>query len=296
MTTTDDWQPPLGMTKPASSKRPFLGGNSRKHGGTLTRFVNEPRTEPSPRDEAGLSIRHSAVIEGRSLFPTRVFSALDRPQVLLSGHSNAKIGSRIIKGAWAGFPIFTLSLEERATCPSSCGLWNECYGNALPMGVRFRYDTDLMVALDRNLNKVAEAYPRGFAIRLHVLGDFPDIAYAMQWHRWLLRIPQLHVWGYTARPMDQKIGRYVLRLNDPFPERWAFRSSVLPSTPAAPMQAATVWAGDVSDGIVCPAETGKTRTCGTCALCWAPAASDVRIVFLGHGMRKRNSPHQEKAA
>jgi hypothetical protein len=65
------------------------------------------------------------------------------------------------------------------------------------------------------------------------------------------------------------------------------------------MQAAVIWdkpEGALTAGdILCPAETGKTQTCGTCAVCWAPAASSKRIVFMGHGMTRRGSAPRRKA-
>ncbi len=51
---------------------------------------------------------------------------------LKSGGNNRKIGGVILKGHWKGFPIYGLTLEERATCPTSCHHWRSCYGNRMP--------------------------------------------------------------------------------------------------------------------------------------------------------------------
>lgn len=70
---------------------------------------------------------HPAVVEGRALFPTQVREP-DHDSILFKpGANNSKIGSHVAKGKlWAGFPIYTLSLEERATCPRVCEHWRDC--------------------------------------------------------------------------------------------------------------------------------------------------------------------------
>lgn len=265
----------------------MLGGNARAQG-QYARFVNPPRTEPTPRTAAALAADHPVVVNGRSLFPTRVFDADQRKRVLIDGVNNAKIGKIVTKGLWAGFPIFTLSLEERATCPRSCAVWAECYGNALPVAVRFNPGPKLMEALDRELRVFARKYPRGFVVRLHALGDFVDRAYVERWSQWSDRIAALHVWGYTAHRPDSEIGQMISAMNQRAPDRWSVRFSVPIASPHAPMQAAVTWdkpTGERSTtDIACPAESGKTATCGTCGLCWSPAAAEKRIVFMGHGM------------
>ena len=127
------------------------GLSKRAHGGTLTRFINPPKHEPTPRSDAALAVDHAALTEARTVYPSRVFAPSERERVLISGHSNAKIGTAVTKGPWKGFRIYTLSLEERATCPSSCANWDTCYGNAMGMAVRFKHGPDLIRALDRDL-------------------------------------------------------------------------------------------------------------------------------------------------
>jgi hypothetical protein len=280
--------------------RPIFGCATAPSGGIHTRFALMPRSEPSPRDEAALPLGHAAIVSGHTLFPTRVFDPNERDRVLISGHSNSKIGKSITKGPWAGFPIFTLTLEERATCPRTCAQWDTCYGNAMPFAVRLRYSPALVAALDRELRAHAVANPKGFAVRLHILGDFPDLEYVHRWAAWIAAIPQLHVWGYTAHGRDTNIGVTIAEMNTANPTRWSVRTSVAPETYPAPMQASVTWvkpsAVPASDEILCPAETGKTATCGTCALCWSPTVADKRIVFLGHGMRKRTGPGKPNVA
>ncbi len=233
-----------------------------------------------------------ALRDGRTVFESRVFNAGDRDRVLISGINNAKIGRKVTKGAWSGMPIYTLSLEERATCPRSCVVYDCCYGNAMPMAVRFRYDPALVERLYVELNELSKRHKNGFVVRLHVLGDFPDADYVRQWMRWSHAIPELRVWGYTAHPRDGEIGKLIRLMNSGRAERWMVRFSVAPEIPHAPMQAAVVWEKPatletINDTVICPQELGKTSTCGSCALCWSPEAAHLRIVFFGHGNRHK---------
>lgn len=281
------------MGKPMSSnKRSYAAGGQ-------ARYVNPPMTEPVPRSQVSLRPDHTAVVEGRSIHQHHVFHAADRDRVLIAGINNAKIGNRIVVGPWAGFFQFNLSLEERATCPRSCAVYNECFGNGMVMAARFHYDAGLMVALSRELAHLQRKRPKGFAVRLHVLGDFPDAAYVKQWCRWLKQFPALHVWGYTAHGPDTEIGSLINLANRARPNRWRVRFSVPEWTPPGPMQATTTWhkpdttAFDPENSsMVCPQEIGKVDHCTQCGACWKPELAHVRIVFYGHG----GSPSRAQAA
>ena len=261
------------------------------HGtGQLARFVMGHGAKPT-LEQASLRPDNAALREGRTIFPSTVEGVGPHDDVLVSGKSNAKIGGLVVKGPWAGFPIFTLTLEERATCPTTCELWSSCYGNAMPLAKRWRYGPEFIDALERGLMWRATRFA-GFVVRLHVLGDFPDVAYADRWLGWLERFPQLHVFGYTHHAPESEIGQVIAHANRYVPERWRVRFSVPPGREIAPLQATTIWRPDetarvVPEGIVCPAQTGASATCGTCGLCWARPADGKRIVFLGHGKTKR---------
>lgn len=263
-------------------------GVRRAYGGSLARFANPVMTEPTPRDKVSIDPDHPALRDGRSIFISRVFDAGERDRVLISGVNNAKIGKRVTKGPWAGMPIHMLSLEERATCPRSCAVWAECYGNKMPVAVRFRYTPGLMMSLDEELAALNKSRPSGFVVRLHVLGDIPDLAYILHWAAWLDEYQALRVWGFTAHPRDSEIGLVLRRLNGTRSDRWMYRFSVPSGAAQAPMQTTVLWKKPatfkLNDGaIVCPQEVGGTATCGTCGLCWNPEAAHIRIQFLGHG-------------
>lgn len=276
------------------------GHAQRLQGGRLTRFASTVSDGPVPRATAALRHDHPAVVERRTLFPSRVFDAGQMHRVLISGRSNAKLGAFVTVGPWAGFPIYLLSLEERATCPDSCPVFNECMGNGMPSAVRFRYDDALIYQLSDEISQLSRKHPRGFAVRLHVLGDFPDVEYVREWTTWSNRFRQLHVWGYTAHAYESDVGKLIRALNEDRPTRWQVRFSVDPEVVRFPMQAAAVWEKPertaLHDGqLVCPQELGKTQTCGTCGICFKPELSHVRILFLGHGGRGHKSKQKDRA-
>jgi len=66
-----------------------------------------------------------ADVKAQSRFHGRV-EAPGRMGVLKPGWQQRKIGGEVLKGAWKGMPIYTLTLEERATCPRSCKQWLNC--------------------------------------------------------------------------------------------------------------------------------------------------------------------------
>jgi hypothetical protein len=215
-----------------------------------------------------LSDDHPAVTEGRTLFPTRVSSPDER--VLKSGINSRKIGNRVLKGKWYGMPIFTLTLEERATCPRSCAHWKNCYGSNMPFPKRYRHGPELEKRLEAELSALAGRFPAGFVVRLHILGDFYSVEYVNFWHGQLEKFPNLHVFGYTARWIDEDIGVAIMQIRVAFPSRWWVRFS-------GRDQECDLSTGE--SGIICPVQTGKTEACGTCALCWT-AKKPIR--FLVH--------------
>lgn len=242
---------------------------------------------PTPERVTPLADDHPAVIEGRTLFPSTVVKVEDSPRLLVSGQNSRKIGDRVVKGAWSGFPVFTLTLEERATCPRSCHHWSTCYGNAMPQARRHEHGPELIERLWAEVASLQERHPGGFVVRLHVLGDFWHVDYLRFWGQMLDAFPALHAFGYTAWPRGSEIGAAIKGLTDRHWDRFAIRFS---EAEARPQGAVTIWTvpegPTVPEGIVCPAMTGASDCCGTCGLCWAPAARGKTIVFIAHGMSR----------
>jgi len=238
----------------------------------------------APERVRGLQDDNAAVNEARTLFPSTVVDPADSPALLVSGANSRKLGDRVTKGPWSGFPIYQLSLEERATCPRSCFHWSTCYGNGMQMARRHRNTPDLIPYLRAELTDLQDELPGGFVVRLHVLGDFYSLEYVQAWRDFLAQFPALHVFGYTAWPKDSDIGNAINLIASDMWDRFAIRFS---SADPQPQGATTIWRipedDTVHEGIVCPAQTDKTDCCGTCGLCWAVAAKDKTIAFIAHG-------------
>ena len=257
------------VRKPKSRVRRMLWNGKRTYGNSLTRFRAIATDEPTSRYMAALDNDHPAMQENRTIFRSRVFYAGDRDRALISGINNSKIGKQVTVGPWAGFPIYTLSLEERATCPSSCPVLAECYGNGMPMAVRFRYTPGLIASLDGELNRLSARHPRGYVVRLHVLGDFPDVEYLSHWLAWSNEHPALHVWGFTAHPQESAIGGMIRLANGMRPDRWMIRFSSHPDAPYSPMQVHTTWEkpgryayAPETNQLVCPRNSGRPLRVG----------------------------------
>lgn len=252
-------------------------------------FISEPgeRLIHPPAD-------HPAVVEGHTIYRGNVVEARDLQRLLVSGHNNRKIGKMVRKGPWSGMPIYTLTLEERATCPRTCHVWRECYGNSMHWPRRIRHNASFEMLLSAEVVMLAKRHPEGFVVRLHVLGDFYSEAYAARWLRLLDENKELHIFGYTAHFEYTEIGATIAAMNNHFPDRCVIRWS-RPADFVKGMDA-TVWDSlDTVPGpttprvnhIICPVDTDRTMSCGDCGLCWSPAARDKTIVFIKHGRRAR---------
>lgn len=244
------------------------------HGGALRRFAS---IKPNGH-HVHLAPDHPALVEGRTLFPSRVEDPDQRPRLLIDGHNSRKIGRRVTKGRWKDFPIFTLTLEERATCPRSCLEWATCYGNGSNWARRIRHGRALEERLWDELAVKQAMHPAGFVVRLHVLGDFYSEDYAEFWAEALEAYPALHVFGYTAHPPASPIGTIIAELLGLHPDRWRMRFS---GHDGPTDGAVVVDRAEDTGHLVCPAQLDDSgrRCCANCSLCWA---TDRTIAFLRH--------------
>jgi hypothetical protein len=222
-----------------------------------------------------ISALHPAYRSGRSIFTSRVFDPDEVQRVLKTGHQSRKIGKAVMKGPRRGWPIFTLTLEERATCPRTCRAWGICYGNNMHAAERIVAGEALEAALWQELADLDAEYPRGFLVRLHVLGDFYSAAYVKLWREALAAFPALHVFGFTAHdPADAGMGEALFDLATRQWERFALRFSGL----GGGRFASRIGDGD-SEAVPCPAQTGASECCATCMLC---VHSQRSILFRRH--------------
>jgi hypothetical protein len=222
---------------------------------------------------------HPAVMESRTIYPSTV--EMDSA-VLKPGSNQWKLGGEILKGDWRGFPVYALTLGERATCPTSCKHWRSCYGNRMHRAHRMPHGPELERQLEIEIAQRAKEHPNGFAVRLHVLGDFYSVPYVELWRRLLKRYPALHIWGYTARH-DDPIGAALVVLVQDQPERFAMRFSNAPAGFVGPATISVEHPLQVlADTTLCPQEVDKTESCASCALCWQSAHRATRVAFIQH--------------
>jgi hypothetical protein len=259
----------------------------------LTRFRHR---EIDPATSVGLRPDHPALAEARTIFPKSVVASEASPRFLISGHSNSKLGKEVTKGERAGWPIYQLTLEERATCSSGCFQWASCYGNAMPFTRRHTPDAAFLPLLRAEIATLARKHRDGFLVRLHVLGDFYSVPYVLAWGEMLRDHPGLHVFGYTARRIDDtdpasaKIAQAIELLRSNFWTRFAIRTS---HAEPAPLRTIVVDQDPgLTEVIMCPAQVDSTEACGSCGLCWAPQARSKTIGFFRHGMRARSGPRK----
>lgn len=224
-----------------------------------------------------LADTHPAIVEGRSLFTKSANAGRGTGRVLISGHNQRKLGRRVTKGRWAGFEIYTLTLEERKTCPRTCLEWASCYGNRMPWSIRHPADDTLIAKLSVELAELQAKHSGGFVVRLHILGDFFSVDYVEKWGAWLDQFPALHVFGYTARQGDEIATALSVLISVRW-DRFAIRSSgaVLKNIPASVVIDTKE---QVNHEILCPVQSDKTACCATCALCWSTPKT---IAFLRH--------------
>ena len=289
----------LGLVKPARTKRGSRNDSttgrvrkafaSKGDDTTLSRWVKQgpPLVEQlelvsGPRQVDPRLLARPEVVAGRSRFHRKgITDPAEAPHVLVSGHSNAKIGRDVRVKRHRGYWIYTLSLEERATCPRTCHHWATCYGNNMPYANRFdhRDPAALTAAIDRDLVRLLGMRGRvGILVRLHALGDFFSPEYVAFWLAKVLQYPRLAVFGYTARQPGTPIGDAIVAARE-FAgfERFAVRHSDGQGDQDCTQSVRAV--DEAVNSIVCPEQLGKTAACATCGLCWTTRRN---IAFLEH--------------
>jgi hypothetical protein len=231
---------------------------------------------------------HPQIMAGHTMFPSTVYP-VGGDAILKPGDYSAKVGKQVTKGHWKGFRVYTLTLEERATCPVSCKHWRSCYGNGSQRAKRYRHGPELERALQSEIAMLADRHPGGFVVRLHILGDFYSVEYVELWRRLLERHPALHVFGFSARgdtendsiaaALDGLIHDYWLdRCLTEAEQRFCIRISNGDHNWNATVSIEHPF-GNPPDAIICPQQLGKTQACSTCGLCWT---AQRRISFIQH--------------
>jgi len=249
---------------------------------TLTRYVRVGRADHTPRHSSpripGLALQF--VEEGRTKFTASKRRPDQLKNLLVSGHSNVKIGRDVRKGRLKSYWIYTLSLEERATCPRSCDHWQDCYGNNMPFAKRVDHAApDFLKRLEAEIAALCHTRRRtGVLIRLHALGDFYSELYVAFWDRMLDKHKNLALYGYTAHNPFSDIGLAIMAVH----QRVGWRSMIrFSGYNGASLSTRNIVdpASRPSDAFVCPEQTGQTRCCATCGACWGTTKN---VAFLAH--------------
>jgi hypothetical protein len=192
--------------------------------------------------------------------------------ILKPASNNSKLGKGenvITKGHWRGMPMYGISLEERATCPSTCEQWASCFANNMYGAHRIDHThPEFLEQLERELLAKALTYRWGFVIRVHVIGDYYSKEYAEFWVKLHDSIPQLHIFGFTHHLRDGDIGQVIEAANGS-PRHWVRFSD----------QGGDMSANVDGEGVQCPQQTGKTQSCLTCGVCWGTTKP---VSFIKH--------------
>lgn len=247
------------------------------------------KAAPVPLGEYG---KLTALDQVGTIFPSKRSTPSAAERVLVDGRNNSKLGGDVLVGPLKGARIFSLTLEERATCPRSCQHWRGCYGNGMPFTTRWAHGPDLLDRLTREVEYLCATNER-VLIRLHVLGDFWSVDYVAFWCALLAQHEGLHVFGFTAWAEHTDIGAEIARTRDRFGLRFSVRHSertgrwgafTLPEGPiVSPYEARFV-----GDALICPEQrhaingTDRGVHCGSCGACWQ---GDRPIAFFIHGKK-----------
>ena len=206
--------------------------------------------------------------------------------LLKKGSSNKKLGFKITSKKWTGKRLYSLTLVERETCPTSCHHWDDCYGNNMPFAHRFS-NPNIDLILEKEIESLMQKHKEGIVIRLHVLGDFYSEEYVRFWEEMLFKHPKLCLFGYTARKGDN-IAHAIWLLNNRYSDRCVIRHSGNKEAgqPHGDSQEPFIedWSYAAEESFegasfVCPEQTGKLPSCAACGLCWTTPKT---VKFLSH--------------
>lgn len=200
-------------------------------------------------------------------------------QILKPVSNNGKLGkgfTHVSKGRWAGMPMYGLTLHERATCPSSCKQWDNCFGNNMAFAHRVDHrHSEFRQRVEDELHNLTRKHKQGLLLRLHILGDFVDEDYVLWWRSIQAQYPRVHVFGYTAHTPDSPTGKRIDEWNNATDKTWIRFSNAGDNPDVLVANVET----HSTVGIPCPEQTGKTESCLTCALCWT---TEKPILFREH--------------
>jgi hypothetical protein len=205
---------------------------------------------------------------------------------------NGKLHSTsVVRGPFKGYAMYSLTLEERATCSPDCGQLKVCYGNNMPFAKRYNVTDELLAAIDAQLAKLTRKGQK-ILLRLHILGDFYSVAYVNFWRNMLEKYPTVAAFGYTHWPLITAQGSAVADLCADFPTRFCIKWSLdrieqiplLATTPIGGTIVVKDWSDTPKGWIKCPAQMAmdRGRSDVGCAECGIKCALGVNVAFVEH--------------
>ena len=208
---------------------------------------------------------------------------MGKTERVIKKSTNIKLGKKVSKGIFKGMPIYTVTLEERATCSNTCAHWTTCYGNNMPFATRYKADDALLAVMALELEQLNRKHKNGFLVRLHILGDFYSVDYVELWNKWLDKFDNLYVYGYSERKQNTPIGKALEILRNKYDKRFMVRIS-------GDLETQTMAAISYDDkralkqlenkqAFICPVQEDKTASCSTCGLCWT---TKKNVIFITH--------------
>jgi hypothetical protein len=210
---------------------------------------------------------------------------------LKPARDNEKLHSNVVvRGMFTGYHMYSLTLEERATCSPECGQLKTCYGNNMPFAKRYNVTPALLTAIDAQLGQLTRK-GRKILLRLHILGDFFSVEYINFWRSMLIKYPTVSAFGYTHWTIITPQGREVERLVKAFPGRFnikysADRANQLPLLSLYTLGGTIVvkdWADAPKGWIKCPAQMAADRGISLgCAECGIACATRANVAFVEH--------------
>jgi len=230
-----------------------------------------------------------AVSEKRTMYSHKVREDANP----LKKSSNAKLGAKVLNKRWKYQPMYTLTLEERATCPTSCLHYHDCYGNNMYRTGRVLHGEDFEKNLLAQLEKLAAKHKDGFVVRLHILGDFYSVEYVNLWLKALEKYPNMSIYGYTHWHPNTDIGDAIAFGYFAMPDRFVIRFSDYVGDVNV-LRANSINVVDKTPGrtFICPnldgvqgVRNGRPKadsyaiSCGECTLCWE---SKKTVIFPTH--------------
>lgn len=219
-----------------------------------------------------------------TIHSTKVLVPAILDNVLKDGAYSSKIGGDVLSGWLKGAKVYTLTLEERATCPKECTLWLECYGNSMQYATRWKAGEALEFKIREEVATLCRG-PQKVLIRLHVLGDFYSRGYALMWAGLVAMYPNLNLFGFTAHTPDSDIGQVLAGLRNTYGRRVSIRHSGMTGKWGSFTIDFPTEKKMLGDAIVCLEQrdamdgTDQKRHCGNCGVCWS---TDNAIVFVEH--------------